>query len=582
MNERRPGVEAQPLLAPVAAALARLRRLTVSEWRQSHIYRWTLRTRQVEGLAAAPSDYRPADPKMARSILSGRMTLAGETLEIGQGGDPWDTASPSRAFAVSLHRFDWLPGLVHPTDPRLGQKALEEALRLSLDWIELFEPITPFAWGAETLERRVFNLACAAHKLVEIASEDEQRRLLESLAEQGRSLLRMNDGPARAAERAVVSALVGATLAGKPGRTLLKRGLALTERTLRAVVSADGGLRTRSPEQGLELLLDLLSLDSVLQQRRIAAPDAVTRAIDRMTAAVRFFTLGDGRLGAFQGGESADPARVASAVAQGDASGPVYSFSPQSGYHRMSGRLVQLLVDAAPAAAGPWSIAACAQPVALEISCGGDRMIVNAGWSPGARGPQALRLTSAGSTASVGEESAGAPLSGFLAAGLGPRLSGGARRVDVRRNENETGVWLELIHDGWAARYGLLHQRRLYLDFRSDELRGEDLFMPSHKPPARRRRLDPFTLHFHLHQDVQASLARDRRSVLIRGASNRGWWFRNDAPEVSLEPSIRFDAGVPQRTRQIALRGNIGLEGSARVRWKLAPVDSAEQPPPVR
>jgi uncharacterized heparinase superfamily protein len=332
----------------------------------------------------------------------------------------------------------------------------------------------------------------------------------------------------------------------------------------------------------MELLLDLLTLDDVLHQRQIRAPEAVARAIERMTAAVRFFTLGDGSLGAFQGGESADAARVASAVAHDDPSARVHGFAPQSGYHRMGGRQVQLLIDAAPAASGPWSIAACAQPLALEISCGGDRMIVNVGWSPGALGPQALRLTDAGSTASVGEGSAGAPLSGFLAAGLGPRLVGGPRTVDARRNEDETGVWLELIHDGWAASHGLLHERRLYLDSRSDELRGEDRFLPASKAPARRRRLEPFTLHFHLHQDVQASLARDQRSVLIRGASNRGWWFRNDAPDVALEASVHFDAGLPHRTRQIALRGKIGIDSSARVRWKLTPVESSEQPPPVR
>jgi len=582
MSERRPGVETKPLLAPAAAALARMTSLVAGEWRQSQIYRWTLRGPPTDGVAASPRDYRPTDPEMARMILSGRMVLAGETLEIGQGGDPWDTASPSRAFAVALHRFDWLPSLMTPAESQLTPKATEEALRLSLDWLELFSPITPFAWGAETLERRVYNLACAAPRLIEIASEFERRRLLGSLAEQVRHLMRLNDGPARAAERAVVSALVSATLAGRGLRAFLAKTLAATDRALRVAVLPDGGLMTRSPEQAMELLLDLLTLDDVLHQRVITAPEAVGRAIDRLTAAVRFFTLGDGRLGAFQGGESSSARRVASAVAHEDPSARVYGFALQSGYHRMGSRQIQLLVDTAPAATGAWGVAACAQPLAIEISCGKDRMIVNAGWSPGAQGPQALRLTEAGSTAAVGETSAGAPLSGFLAKGLGPRLVGGAHTVDTQRNEDETGVWLELTHDGWAASHGLLHERRLYLDLRSEELRGEDRFTPVSKSAPPRRRLDPFTLHFHLHHEVQASLARDKRSVLIRGASNRGWWFRNDAPDVSLEASVHFEMGLPQRTRQIMLRGKIGLDGSARVRWKLTPVESFEQPPPIR
>lgn len=583
MSERRTGVEALPLLAFGAAALARVKAQAVQEWRQAQPYRTlALRGPPVTGVAASPRDYRPADPEIGRAILSGRMALAGEILEMGQGGDPWDTASPSRPFAVELHRFAWAPSLLGTADVRLRPKAVEEALRLSLDWIALFSPITPFAWGAETLERRVYNLACAAPQLAEIASEEERRRLLTSLAEQARDLLNQSVGPARAAERAVASALAGAVLAGRAGEALLARALPRAARTLDAVVLPDGGLKTRSPEQAMELLHDLLTLDDALHQGRITAPDAIGRSIDRLTAVVRFFTLGDGRLGAFQGGESASPERVAAAVAHEDPSTRIYGFAPHSGYHRLSGRLIQVLVDAAPPAPGPWSVGACAQPVAFELTCGPDRMIVNAGWSAEAQGPRAFRLTDGGSTASLGEASAGAPLSGFLASGLGSRLVGGPSQVEVSRNENEAGVWVELTHDGWAKAYGLMHERKLFLDLKAHELRGEDCFAPASPSAPPRRRLQAFTLHFHLDESVQASLARDRRSVLLRGPSNHGWWFRNDAPDVALEPSVHFEAGLPRRTRQIALRGVIALDGTARVRWKLTPVDTPEQPPQVR
>lgn len=585
MSERRPGVEAQPMLAFGAAALARIGAQAGQEWRQSRFYRALLRGPPVEGLASTPRDVRPADAEIGRGILNGRVVLAGETLEIGQGGDPWDTASPSRAFAVELHRFVWLPSLLQAAEPAQPSRPVEEALRLSLDWLELFLPITPFAWGPETLERRVYNLACAAPRLVGIASELERRRLLGALAEQARHLLNLRLGPLRAAERAAAAAVAGAVLSGKAGATLLARAMPRLVGALAHAVEPDGGLKSRSPEQTMELLLDLLTLDDALDQRRVRTPEALSRAIDRLAAAVRFFTLGDGLLGAFQGGASASAARVAAAVAHEDADARPYGFAPHSGYHRLDGRQVQVLIDTAPAAVGAWSLAACAQPLAFELSCGADRMIVNAGWSPDAQGPQALRLTGAGSTASLGDGTTAAPLAGLLGSSLGPRLVGGPTKVEVRRNENETGVWLELSHDGWAASHGLVHERRLYLDFKAQELRGEDRFAPAPpvrpqgRPRARRPRLEPFTLHFHLHQEVQASVARDGRSVLLRGPSNKGWWFRNDAPDVALEASVHFDAGLPRRTRQIALRGAIGLDGVMRVRWKLTPVESFEQPP---
>ncbi len=575
MSERRPGVEAQPLLALGAAALSRFRAQWAREWRQSHAYRALIARPAATGIALAPKDFRPVDPDTARLILSGRIQLAGEVMEIGQGGDPWDTASPSRPFAVSLHRFDWMPGLIGAPEA-LRAAAHEEALRLCLDWLALFSPLTPFAWGSETLERRVYHLACAAPYLVEIASEVEQRRLLDTLAEQARHLLNLDEGPVRTTEHATVAAVAGVALAGKAGTQIQSIALPRLTRLLRVAVLPDGGMKTRSPEQGFELLFDLLTLDDALHRRGLTAPAELSRAIDRLTGAVRFFTLGDGRLGAFQGGEASTAARVAAVLAGEDPSTRVLGSAPHAGFERLVGRTVQVLVDAGPPADGPWSANACAQPVALEVTCGTDRLIVNTAWSPDAQGPQALRLTDGGSTASVGEGSAGSPLSGFLAQGLGPRLHGGATSVQTHRNEDETGVWLELSHDGWVKSHGLTHERRLFLDLKSDELRGEDSFAPSTMGGPERRRLDPFHLRFHLAPEVQVSLARDRRSVLLRGPSNRGWWFRNDAPDVTLEPSVYFEGGVARRTLQIALRGQIALDGTARVRWKLTPVESPE------
>ena len=64
----------------------------------------------------------------------------------------------------------------------------------------------------------------------------------------------------------------------------------------------------------------------------------------------------------------------------------------------------------------------------------------------------------------------------------------------------------------------------------------DGLFMEVHPDPDHALSDGPqslrpaeFAVHFHLHPDVQVSLARDNRSALIRGPSNRGWRFRSDA-----------------------------------------------------
>ena len=571
----RSGTVASPLapaLLAVSAGLGLAGRQGLEEWRRTPLHDALLKRGGASGLGAAPRDLRPADPARGAALLAGLFELAGARLEAGVGGDPFDTPCPTRRFAVELHRFGWLPDLL-----AAGPPGVREGLRLLLAWRGLFDRVGAFAWGAEVIERRVFNLACSATALAGVASDAEASQLAASLSRQARHLARLTASPGRLAERLAVAAVAGAALGGKAGSGLLAAVLPRLSRALDLALLPDGALRTRSPEQGMELLFDLLTLDDALAQRGREVPAAVGRAVDRLSSATRFFALADGRLAAFQGGEAAPAASVAAALAHEDADARPYSYLPQTGYHRLTGRSVQIMADAGGPAEGGWSEAACGQPLAIEVLAGGDRLITNAGWSPDASGPQAMRLTAAASTASLGDRSAGSPLTGWRAQGLGPRLVGGPGRVEARRNENETGVWLELSHDGWLARFGLLHERRLFLDGASDELRGEDHFSrPSQGAqaggPAAAARVTPYAVRFHLPPEVNVSLARDRRSILLRGASQQGWWLRNDAPEVALEPSVVFQAGLPRRSVQVVLRGEVPVGGEARVRWKLTPV----------
>jgi len=358
----------------------------------------------------------------------------------------------------------------------------------------------------------------------------------------------------------------------------MQSALARLDRALETAVLPDGGHATRSPQAGLELLFDLLTLDEGLSQRGRPPSESLSRAIDRLTAGLRFFTLADGRLACFQGGEASSPGRVAAGRAHDAAAAtaapavPPLKEARHAGYQRLDGPVIQVMADAGAPAAGALSLAACGQPLAIEVVCGRDRLITNCGWSPLAAGPQALRLAAAGSTAAIGDGAAGSPMTGFLAYAFGPRLEGAPARVIVHRQEGDAGIWVEMEHDGWAARFGLIHERRLFLDQAHGELRGEDRFVPA---PNATGRVTPVDIRFHLHPDANASLARDQRSVLLRGTSHVGWWLRNDAAEVSIEPSVHFVDGHARRTSQVVLRGRLRADRGGRVRWKLALVEPA-------
>ena len=537
-------------------------------------YSLTLKGRPAQGFAATPRDFRPADPGPGKGVVDGRFILAGSSLEAGAPEDPWNRPSPSRAFATELHAFAWLPSLMLQ-----GERGAREAVRLTLAWAVAFARWSPFAWGPEVLARRTLNLACAARWMGQVATEAERLRLADVLGRQGRQLLRPPGGLAGSAERLTAAAVAGCVLAGGPGVSLRRTALRRLPGALDRAVAADGGHASRSPEAGLELLLDLLTLDDALSQLSEATPQAVRAAIRRLTAGLRLLTLPDGRLVTMQGGGPSTQARISAARAHDEAPAAELPTRIVAGIARIRSPLLTIAADVAGPARGAWSGAACAQPMALEIVCGKDRLVTGCGWTPRVADRQGLRLAPGHSTLTLGEASTGEPLGGWKASLLGHRLVGRPLHVEVQQRDGEGAVWLEVEHDGWVHDFGLLHQRRLYLDQRLDELRAEERLHPApgHKDVVRAIAA-PYAVRFQLEPGVQASLARDRRSILLRGHSGRGWWFRTDGPDVAIEPSVHIDEGLTRRSLQIVVRGSARTDSETKIRWKLSPAGAGTDP----
>ncbi|WP_292063919.1 heparinase II/III family protein [Brevundimonas sp. UBA7664] len=537
-------------------------------------YSLTLKGRPAQGFAATPRDFRPADPAPGKLAVDGRFILAGASLEAPAPEDPWNRPSPSRAFATELHAFVWLPSLMMQ-----GERGAREAVRLTLAWYAAFARWSPFAWGPEVLARRTFNLACAARRMGQVATEAERLKLADVLGRQGRQLLRPPGGLAGSAQRLIAAAVAGCVLAGAAGASLRRAALNRLPGVLARTVGVDGGHASRSPEAGLELLLDLLTLDDALSQLSEASPEAVRDAIQRLTVALRLLTLPDGRLVTMQGGGPSTQARIAAARAHDDAPAAELPTRIVGGIARIRSPLLTIAADVSGPGRGAWSVAACAQPMALEIVCGKDRLVTGCGWTPRAADRQGLRLSPGHSTLILGEGSTGQPLGGWKAELMGHRLIGRPLHVDVQQRDGEGAVWLEVEHDGWVHDYGLLHQRRLYLDQKLDELRAEERLHPApNQKDVVRAIAAPYAVRFQLEPGVQASLARDRRSILLRGHSGRGWWFRTDGPDVAIEPSVHIDEGLTRRSLQIVVRGSARTDSETKIRWKLSPAGAGTDP----
>ena len=156
----------------------------------------------------------------------------------------------------------------------------------------------------------------------------------------------------------------------------------------------------------------------------------------------------------------------------------------------------------------------------------------------------------------------------------------------MRQAQDASGQWLLATHDGYVASHGLLHERRLFVEARGQEVRGEDILTV---PDARAReaferaatggRLG-FAARFHLHPHVAVELDAGRRLVILTLPNEEAWMFRASGGAVAVEESVYFDAGAaaPEPTRQVVVRADVtGYLG--QVTWSFARIAEAPTAP---
>ena len=133
--------------------------------------------------------------------------------------------------------------------------------------------------------------------------------------------------------------------------------------------------------------------------------------------------------------------------------------------------------------------------------------------------------------------------------------------VSSFRQGAEGALWLEGSHDGYRRRFGLTHRRRLYLGEAGTDLRGEDIL------EGRSGRT--FKARFHLHPDVQATLAEDGSAVDLRTLAGSAWRFHAVGGILAVEESTYLGGSdQPRRCKQIVVSATTRKEGS-RLKWAL-------------
>lgn len=465
-----------------------------------------------------------------------------------------------------VHSFSWLTDLEACAAREQGAPVAE---RILTAWLAA-NPTPPAkpgkgpAWNVGNTGTRLANWL--AHAPLILSGEKSLRlRTLAHIAATARWLDRhvtnAEDGLAE------VAGWVGIVCAGlllPEGRPRRLYGEAGLIKALGELMGDDGGVLSRSPLAQMEAIALLVRLRNCYFATRRDPPASVERVVELLVPPLLALAHGDGGLGSWQGGWAVSAEDLDALIrASGVRTRPLRDVR-QWGYQRVAAHKSILQFDTAPPPMPAHARFGCASTLAFEFSHGVHRLVVNCGGAASGGGlvpvrlEQGLRATAAHSTLTLDDANSTAIL-------IGGMIGSGVTEVALDRKtlpqENGTAASrLDASHNGYAARYGLTHQRILLLRDDGTELRGEDLLLPSTRKGKRGK--VGFAIRFHLGPDVEVNLTADGQGAALSLPDGGYWQFRSGAGDVTVEDSLWVDGqGRPQATQQLVIQGMADRSG---------------------
>ena len=525
---------------------------------RSTLYRLALSRTASPGVAPVAADPWVGDAGAGNAILHGSFAFHGQSFDLATQG--WSPVGAHAAWCAELHGFAWLRDLAEIG----GEAARSRARELVEDWLARGSRWDALSWRSDVLGSRLAAWLGRYAYLIEGAPERLRAALDRSLVAQARHLQRVvGAGLDGAARFTALKGLIHADWSLRfPPRALERRrgqALKLLSAELARQIHPDGGHVERSPSRHLAVLRDLIEIRAVLRGARCETPIDLQSAIDRMVPFLRYVRHGDGGLALFNDSNEDVAGEIDAVLGRSEAKGKPPMSAPHSGFQRLAAERTLVLVDAAaPAKLGGH---AHAGTLSFEMSVGKERLVVNCGAHVADQSDwrRVQRATAAHSTLTIDDTNSSEILgpAGTSSGTLGQR----PEHVLCQRDDADGSVWLDLVHDGYARQFGVIHRRRLFLAAGGDDLRGEDTLVGEGN--------GRYAIRFHLHPRVQASLVQDGSAALLRLPSGLGWRLRASAGTLVLADSIYLGRrGEMKRAQQIIISGLV--EGrDPTIKWAL-------------
>jgi len=529
-------------------------------WRSSWLYRLLLRGPAIRGAALDVPVLWPGAPDAAAALLNGDFSHHGESHHLVSAAEI--PADASEEWQRWFHGLVWLGDVAALSGGERGGEAPYFAREWLTAWMDANTHFSPIAWAPEVTAERIINVMRTWSFLVRgDAAGPFDKLLRHTMGRDIRHITRSAPPPGSGYARLhTLKGLAFATLALAGRERCIPKVLERLEREIDAQVLPDGGHVERNPERLADVLRDLLELKALITAATGQMSGCVQNAIDRAAPMLRQLRHPDGGLALFNGGQEGDPAALDLLLSHTDASTQAPGRAPYAGFQHLGAGSVNVIMDCgAPGGDhGAPGHRHHAGTLSFEMSIGAQRLIVNCGARQGAADPwrTALAATAAHSTLTVNDTSS-------AAFSLDGALHRGPEQVPCKRTDSDDGTLVEASHDGYLNAFGLIHHRALFVGPGGDDLRGEDRLTGTGG--------EYFTIRFHLHPNVKASLLGEGAGALLRfGTRHKETWrLRTSAGEVKLEDSIYLGRGTEhRRSEQIVITGPLTGNG-AFIKWAL-------------
>ncbi|MGI9391461.1 MAG: heparinase II/III family protein [Boseongicola sp.] len=524
-----------------------------------------------------------------RQITGGNFLFAGFLVEAPET-PIWDLPMPDESFEADLHGFTWLDDLAAVGDTH----AVSRAQLWTHDWVARFGAGRGTGWTPDLTGRRLIRWINHAILLLNSQTREASEAYFRSLASQTIFLSRRWKAASPGLPR--FEALTGLIYAGLAldgmDRHVGPAMRALAQECAREIDS-EGGLSTRNPEELLEVFTLLNWAAAALQDAGRMPGASQINAMEAIAPVLRALRHSDGSLARFHGGGRGLEGRLDRSLASSGVRTALLD-GLAMGFARISHGRTSIIIDADSPPRAAASANAHASTLAFELTSGRRPLVVNCGSGAtfGKSWRRAGRATPSHSTLGIeGFSSSRLGVAGRRSGDSVERLVDAPRDVRHERAEVDGGTRLVVGHDGYANSHGLTHIRTLHLGYDGRGLRGEDVLVALDNTAKKRFDLTfdkskfqgtAYSIRFHLHPDVDATLDMNGSAVSMALKSGEMWVFRHEGePVMTLESSVYLEKSrlSPRATKQIVLSGH-AIEYSTRVAWSLA--KTQETPSAVR